>query len=82
MVRSGCMELAVNVQIEELPEGLFLATSCELPGLVAQGRTVAETLEIARDVARKLIEARREREASPLLPSPAAQRDYTIVVAA
>jgi hypothetical protein len=26
--------------------------------LVAQGRTVAEALEIARDVARKLIEAR------------------------
>jgi hypothetical protein len=29
--------------------------------LVAQGRTVSEALEIARDVARKLIEARRER---------------------
>lgn len=52
------MELAIRVQIEELPEGLFLATSDELPGLVAQGRTVAEVLEIARDVARKLIEAR------------------------
>jgi predicted RNase H-like HicB family nuclease len=56
------MELAIQVQIEELPEGLFLATSDELPGLVAQGRTVAEALDIARDVARKLIEARRERE--------------------
>ena len=42
------MELAIQIQIEELPEGLFLATSDELPGLVAQGRTVAETLEIAR----------------------------------
>jgi predicted RNase H-like HicB family nuclease len=28
---------------------LWLATSDELPGLVAQGRTVAEALEIARD---------------------------------
>jgi len=56
------MELAIRVQIEELPEGVFLATSEELPGLVAQGRTAAEALEIARDVARKLIEARRERE--------------------
>ena len=43
------MELAIRVQVEELPEGLFLATSDELDGLVAQGRTVAETLEIARD---------------------------------
>src|SRR5580704_17713796 len=41
---------------------MYLATSDELPGLVAQWRTVAEALEIARDVARKLIEARRERE--------------------
>src|ERR1035437_8332916 len=49
------MELAIQIQIEELPEGLFLATSEELPGLVPQGRTVAEALEIARDVARKQI---------------------------
>ncbi|MCL4402449.1 MAG: DUF1902 domain-containing protein [Acidobacteria bacterium] len=52
------------------------------PGLVAQGRTVAETLEIARDVARKLIEARREREGVPKLPAAGEQRDYTIVIAA
>jgi predicted RNase H-like HicB family nuclease len=32
-----------------LPEGLYLATSDELPGLLAQGWTVAEALEIARD---------------------------------
>jgi len=57
------MEVAIRIHVEELPEGLFLATSEELPGLVAQGRTVAETLEIARDVARELNEARRERGA-------------------
>ncbi len=62
------MELALQIQVEELPEGLFLATSDELPGLVAQGRTVAETLEIARDVARRLVEARREREGDTGLP--------------
>jgi predicted RNase H-like HicB family nuclease len=53
------MEVAIRIQIEALPEGVYLATSDELPGLVAQGRTVAESLDIARDVARKLIEARR-----------------------
>jgi predicted RNase H-like HicB family nuclease len=56
------MELAIRIRIEELPEGVFLATSDDLSGLVAQARTVAEALDIARDVARKLIEARRERE--------------------
>jgi len=76
------MELAIRIQIEELPEGVFLATSDELPGLVAQGRTVAETLEIARDVARRLIEARRERGTAPSLPPTSERKDYTIVVAA
>lgn len=56
------MELAIRIHVELLPEGVYLAMSDELSGLVAQGRTVAEALEIARDVARKLIEARRERE--------------------
>lgn len=81
MLPSQCMELAVQIQIEELPEGLFLATSEDIPGLVAQGRTVAEALEIARDVARKLIEARRERDGIPNLPAATARRDYMIVIA-
>ena len=58
------MEVAVHIHVELLPEGVLRATSEQLPGLVAQGRTVAETLEIASDVARRLIEARREREAA------------------
>ena len=53
-------EILIAVHIEALPEGGFLATSEELPGLVAQGRTVAETMEIAQDVARKLIESYQE----------------------
>jgi len=51
------MEKVVNIEIEKLPEGFYLATSDNLQGLIAQGRTIAETLEIARDVAKKLIEA-------------------------
>src|ERR1700723_2223779 len=71
------MELAIRIQIEELPEGVYLATSDELPGLVAQGRTVAEALDIARDVARKLIDARREREGEVSFPTAADRHDYT-----
>ena len=51
------MELAVQLQIEKLPEGVYLATSDEIQGLIAQGRTIQETIEIARDVARRLIES-------------------------
>lgn len=50
-------EVLVNIHVEPLPEGGFLATSEDAPGLVAQGRTVAETLEIAQDVALGLIES-------------------------
>ncbi len=48
------MEKIVNLHIEKLAEGFYLATSDDIPGLVAQGRTVTETIEIARDVAKKL----------------------------
>ena len=61
------MEGILRIHVERLPEGVYLATSEDLQGLVAQGRTVTETMEIARDVARKLLEARSEKEQSVLL---------------
>ena len=54
-------EWLVNFHLEQLAEGGYLATCESIPGLIAQGRTVAETLEIARDVAKKLHEARLDR---------------------
>lgn len=51
------MEHMIQLRIERLPEGGYLATSDEAQGLVAQGRTIQETIEIARDVAEKLVEA-------------------------
>lgn len=74
------MERLITVHIEKLPEGIYLATSDDVQGLVAQGRTVTETLEIARDVARKLIEAQEERQASPRLTTIAESFDYPLVV--
>lgn len=50
-------ELILSISIEPLEEGGYLATSDDLQGLVAQGRTIAEAMEIAQDVARKLIES-------------------------
>ncbi len=78
------MEQMITVHIEKLPEGVYLATSREIQGLVAQGRTIAETLEIARDVARKLLEARAERKGSakPELHVPEDSFDYPLVVGA
>lgn len=50
-------EYRLRLHIEQVENGEYLATSEALPGLVAQGRTVQETLEIAQDVARKLVES-------------------------
>lgn len=64
-------ELILSINIEPLEEGGYLATSDDLQGLVAQGRTMAEAMEIAQDVARKLIESYRE-HGDPLPPHIAA----------
>ncbi len=62
-------EVLLSIHVEPLAEGGFLATSDDLPGLVAQGRTVAEALEIAQDVAIGLIESYLER-GDELPPAP------------
>jgi predicted RNase H-like HicB family nuclease len=72
------MERIVNIHIEKLPEGFYLATSDTIQGLVAQGRTISETIEIAKDVAKKLIEAREEQIST--LSSIADNFDYQLVV--
>ncbi len=46
----------ITIKIEKLPEGLYLATSDDIQGLVAQGKTLDETVEIALDVIRHLSE--------------------------
>lgn len=72
------MEKVVNLHIEKLPEGFYLATSDSIQGLIAQGRTVSETLEIARDVVKKFIEAQEEEIQN--LPALSDSFDYQIIV--
>jgi len=74
------MEKIINIHVEKLPEGVYLATSDDVPGLVAQGRTVTEALEIARDVARKILEARAERSGTVSLSAVADSFDYPLIV--
>lgn len=76
LAKDTFMEKTIKLHIQRLPEGVYLATSDDVQGLVAQGRTVAETLEIARDIARKLIEA----QASLKLPDVSDQFDYPLIV--
>ncbi|MGH8143988.1 MAG: type II toxin-antitoxin system HicB family antitoxin [Steroidobacteraceae bacterium] len=71
------MEHMIQLHIEKLPEGVYLATSDDVQGLVAQGRTVQETIEIARDVAKKLIEA----QTGTHLTNVAESFNYPLIVA-
>ena len=74
------MEKIAKLHIEKLPEGMHLATSEDIQGLVAQGRTVTETIEIARDVAKKLLEAQYERKKEISLPDVSDKLDCQLVV--
>ncbi len=72
------MERIINLHVEKLPEGVYLATSEEVQGLVAQGRTIQETIEIARDVAKKLLEA--QHDPQPTLPPAHETFDYPLII--
>jgi len=72
------MEKVINLHIKKLPEGYYLATSDSIQGLVAQGRTIAETIEIAKDVAKKLVEA--QEETIPNLLTVQDSFDYPLVI--
>lgn len=74
------MEHVIQLHIEKLPEGMYLATSDEVQGLVAQGRTIQETIEIARDIAKKLIESQSGASVTRLLPASEAF-DHPLIIA-
>lgn len=74
------MEQIANLHIEKLPEGVYLATCEAIPGLIAQGRTITETVEIARDVAKKLLEAQAERHQQARLVSVQDSFDYPLIL--
>jgi predicted RNase H-like HicB family nuclease len=56
-LRQVVEEALIRLDVESLADGGYLATSPDVPGLVAEGRTLAETAEIAQDVARKILES-------------------------
>ena len=46
----------ITLEIQKLEEGPYLGTSPELPGLIVQGASPEEVVELAPDIARDLIE--------------------------
>jgi len=74
------MERIVTLHIERLPEGVYLATSDDIQGLVAQGRTIQETVEIARDVATRLLELQGATAELHAISPPDDVFDYPMIV--
>lgn len=54
------MARIVNIDIEHLPEGVYLATSDDVQGLVAQADTLDELVKIVPDLIQMLEEVRTE----------------------
>jgi antitoxin HicB len=50
-------EVAIRLHVEPSEDGGFVATSPDVQGLVAEGRTVAECARLAADLARAIAES-------------------------
>ena len=50
----------ITLEIQQLPEGPYLGTSPELPGLIVQAETAEEVVALAPGIAKDLIEVMRE----------------------
>jgi predicted RNase H-like HicB family nuclease len=74
------MERIVTLHIERLPEGVYLATSDDIQGLIAPGRTIQQAVEIARDVTKKLIEMQTGERDSVTLAPALDSFDYPLIV--
>jgi predicted RNase H-like HicB family nuclease len=50
----------LTLKIQQLPEGPFLGTSPDLPGLIVQADTAEEVIQLAPAIARDLVEVMQE----------------------
>lgn len=71
VVKDKANETVIRLVLDPLEEGGYVASSPDVPGLVAQGRSISETVEIAQDVIRKIAETCIE-QGFPLPPALAA----------
>lgn len=55
------MERIIRLHIEKLPEGVYVATSDDVQGLVAEADTIPELLELVPQLVQMLDEIRAER---------------------
>ena len=77
------MQTLIRLSIErfiEEGEEYFVATSDDLEGLVAEGKTVQEAIEIAEDVAKVLLELERGTNQNFRLRDLPTQFEYPLIM--
>ncbi|HTW94338.1 MAG TPA: hypothetical protein VMD30_06080 [Tepidisphaeraceae bacterium] len=72
-------ELTIHLHLEPPEESGFVATGPDVPGLVAEGRFVTETAEIAQGLARKIAESCIE-HGDPLPPALQAMNGKPVAI--
>ena len=50
-------EAIIRLRVENVDPDVYVVTSPDVPGLVAEGRSITEAATIARDLARKIVES-------------------------
>ena len=77
------MQTLIRLKIERFIEDgqeYFVATSEDLQGLVTEGRTVQEAIEIAEDVAKVLLDLEREKNQNFYLQDLPSQFEYPLII--
>lgn len=77
------MQTIIRLKIEKFIEDgqvYFVATSDDLQGLVAEGKTVQEAIEIAEDVAKVLLDLEKENNQDFQLQDLPSQFEYPLIM--
>lgn len=75
-------EFVIKIKLTKLKEGGYVATSDDLQGLVAEGKTIKETLKIAVEVAEMIIDFNAKNKKTPglKLNKPKNNLEYPLII--
>ncbi len=77
------MKTLIKLKIEkfiESEEEYFVATSEELEGLVAEGKTIEEVVEIAQDVAKTLLQLQKKTNSNIKIEDFPSVFEYSLIL--
>jgi predicted RNase H-like HicB family nuclease len=77
------MKTLIKLKIEKFVEQeqeYFVATSDDLEGLVAEGKTIEQVIEIAQDVAKVLLELEKETDSKVIVKDIPSIFEYPLIM--